>query len=141
MSVAVTRSKLSLGALCLLVITSSYHCVTRLRDSASRFIRRPKVDDVTRFEMRFEPAKKILLLNRYERVGYLTDELANADWFGDYFQTQYSLAPVIINNSANFPVVVTNLHDLTLTNQLVQSTHPLSVVDCGNGVLLLKRPQ
>lgn len=129
------------GALGLLVIVSMYHSVTRIKDSAARFVRRPKVDDVSRFEMRLKPVRKILSDSHYEMVGYLTDAPGTADWFAEYFQTQYSLAPVIVSDSSDSPVVVTNFHDLTLIDQLVRSKHPSLVVNCGNGVFLLKRPQ
>jgi hypothetical protein len=127
------------GALWLLVVSSFFHTVTRLKDSTIRFVHRPKVDDVSRLEMRLVPVRQTLSTNRYEVVGYLTDAPETADWFGEYFQTQYALAPVIIGGSDDSPVVVTILHKPSLSGQLLRDRHLTAIANYGDGVLLLKR--
>lgn len=129
------------GAACLLVAASMYHSVTRLRESVTRFANRAEVDDVSRFEMRFAPLKRTLSANQYQRIGYLTDQPEVADWFAEYYQTQYSLAPVIIGGSADFPVLITNMHNPSLSEDFFRGRHLSPVADYGNGVLLLKRSQ
>lgn len=118
-----------------------YHSLSRLWDSAAKFANRPKVDDVSRFETRFAPLRKVLSANQYQTIGYLTDKPEVAEWFAEYYQTQYSLAPVVIGSSADYPVVVTNMHNSSFSEGFFQDRHLSPVADYGNGVLLLKRSQ
>jgi len=127
------------GAIYLLVAASFYHNVTRLRNSAVAFVNRPNVDEISSFEMRFAPVKKALSANQCKQIGYLTDNPEDASWFGEYFKTQYALAPVIIGSSADFPVVVTNLHSPYWNDNLFKNRCLSLVNNYGNGVCLLKR--
>ena len=138
---AIWRNLRIYGAVCLLVGASMYHSLSRLWDSAAKFANRPKVDDVSHIEMRFAPLRKILSANQYQRIGYLTDKPEVAEWFAEYYQTQYSLAPVVIGSSADYSVVVTNMHNSSFSESSLQDRHLSPVADYGNGVLLLKRSQ
>jgi hypothetical protein len=126
-------------AVCFLVGFSLYQSVATLRVSAANYVNRAGRDDVTLFEMRFAPLRRSLSTNGYKTIGYLTDQPETAVWFTEYFQTQYTLAPVIIGSSAEFPLVVTNLHNSSSINDLLRNRHLSPVANYGNGVLLLSR--
>jgi hypothetical protein len=136
---AIWRSLRTHVAVCLLVGFSLYHSVAALRVSAANYVNRSGGDDITRFEMRFAPLRRSLSTNEYKTIGYLTDMPEDSHWLAGYFQTQYTLAPVIIGGSAEFPLVVPNLHNSSSINDLLRDRHLSPVADYGNGVLLLSR--
>jgi hypothetical protein len=119
-----------------LIVGSSYHAVTLLKSSVRTYLARPGPDPVTVFEKRFERLRK--QVSSYHRVGYVTDDSPDTgDWFIEYFRTQYTLAPVIVDNSTDDDAIVGNFHDPESMQRIIKDSGLRVVSDFGNGVLLL----
>lgn len=72
--------------------------------------------------------------------GYVSDNAPNdprALW--EYHLTQYVLAPAIITDSANEPLVIVNYHSKDLDFRLLHAYHLDPFRDFGNGVALCRR--
>jgi hypothetical protein len=74
--------------------------------------------------------------------GYVSDNAPNDPrslW--EYHLTQYVLAPAIIKDSANEPLVVVNYHTKGLDLRMLRNNHLDPFHDFGNGVALCRRSQ
>jgi hypothetical protein len=127
------------GALSLLLLFSAYHTYATLRDSARAYLRASKPDPVTLLDRRLRPLREQLSQNGVGHLGYLADEPENGDWFLDYFRTQYALAPVIVADSSDRPLVVTYFRDRASILSQVGGDRFVLVGDYGNGLSLLAR--
>jgi hypothetical protein len=123
----------------LLIAYSSYQAFSLARTSKWYF-EGHYTDPVTIFEQRFEPLKPRLL--KSEKIGYWTDipEQQPGQWFKEYFLTQYSLSPTVVDNSVDCcSLIVANVHDPSSVQSLIRNGRLSLVHDYGNGVLLLSR--
>jgi hypothetical protein len=57
----------------------------------------------------------------------------------EYWRTQYTLAPIIVSDSANAALVVADLTEGSSIKDTVPDIGLFTVVDYGNGVFLLSR--
>jgi hypothetical protein len=87
-----------------------------------------------RADRRFAAIKAILPARGV--VGYIGEPDAMA--MGDYYAAQYALAPLVVEHSANHPLVVGNFPSATGVSD--QSQGLQLVRDFGDGVLLFSNP-
>lgn len=126
-------------AAAVLVAYSLYHGLALVRSSVRSFKDPPGIDAVSAFDKRFAPLRAQLLQYGCREVGYVTDEAEDADWFTDYFRTQYALAPTLVDDSTDPALVVANLRDPSSVTSIMRNKHLSLVLDFGNGVVLLSR--
>lgn len=111
-----------------------------LFSKAAEFHRKqPAPDSITIYEKRFTELERILPAHGV--VGYVTELpsdiiLSDADASAEYYIAQYSLAPLILDNTKDHPFVIGNFHgphkieaDLVLMR------------DLGNGIMLFRRKE
>lgn len=122
----------------LLIVYCLYHSLHMVRGYGRDYLN-PAPDSITVFAKRFETLKAQLSRQGYEKVGYVTDMPEVADWFTEYFQLQYVLAPIIVKNSPDCRLVVANLHDTSSSEHIIRERNLLLVQDYGKGVLLLTK--
>lgn len=124
----------------LLIVYCLYHGLYVIRGYSRDYLN-PDPDPVTAFAKRFEALEAQLSRQGYRKVGYVTDMPEVADWFTEYFQLQYVLAPIIVNNSPDCRLVVANLHDTSSIEHIIRERNlmPVQVQDYGKGVLLLTK--
>jgi hypothetical protein len=94
-------------------------------------------DDITRYEERFDALRK--LLPPSGAVGYTTSPEIRADWatfYYHYYLTQYTLAPLIVDDSIRHELVIGNFPDSQPQSDVVPGL--TRVADCGSGILLFR---
>jgi len=123
----------------LLIVYCLYHSLSMVRSSSRDYLNSTGPDPITVWEKRFEVLKAQLSRQGYSNVGYITDMPEVADWFTEYFQTQYAFAPIVVDNSTDGPLVVANLHDPSSIERIIRERRLIPVEDYGNGVLLLSK--
>jgi hypothetical protein len=90
-------------------------------------------DEITLYEGRFTPLKP--LLPRHGLVGYVSDRPESAR---EFYLTQYALAPVVVAQNLDTPLVVGNFFEPELSVQ-VAARHRLTLLrDFGGGVVLFR---
>lgn len=88
----------------------------------------------SRSDQRFATLKAALPV--HGAVGYVGEAGAPVDVLSDYYLTQYALAPLVVENSTNHPLVIGNFP----RSQPSQVPENLKLIqDFGNGVLLFTR--
>lgn len=122
----------------ILVVYALYHGIISVKSAMHEYRERTIPDSVTAVEQRFRPLALQISGQRY-RLGYVTNMNESMDWPGEFLRIQYTLAPLVIEDSMNAPVVVANIKDSRPVRALIPDPGPFTVVDCGNGVLLLSR--
>lgn len=120
------------GGILLVIVTICLLSDSRLLKQAgelhpSRLGREPQ----SLYDKRFDDVRK--MLPEHGVVGYLGDSPGNV---GNYYLTQYALAPLVVDNSTDHHFVIGNFGD-------AHSTIPLDrdwilLRDFGNGVILLE---
>lgn len=123
----------------LLVAFCLYHNLSTVRGLGRDHLNSASPDPVTVFEKRLEPVRVQLVRQGYTKVGYITDMPEVADWFTEYFQTQYVLAPIIVDSTPDCPIEVANLHDPSSIKHIIEERQLIPVEDYGKGVLLLSK--
>ncbi len=123
----------------LLIAYSLYQAFSLVTRETKMDFERADTDPVTVAEQRFEPLKPRLL--KSEKIGYITDvSEQHVQWFEEYFLTQYSLSPTIVDNSVDCcSLIVANVHDPSAIQLLIRNGRLSLVHDYGRGVLLLSR--
>ena len=93
---------------------------------------------VASFETRFDGIRPAL--PRHGVYGYISDTPLNDEvtWQGEYYLTQYTLAPAIIKNSTTEPLVVANFHVEKPADDLLKDKHLVDVKDYGNDIHLYR---
>jgi hypothetical protein len=132
------RVYLSHIALAILAAYSLYHGFHMVTGSVRNFENPDSIDAVTTLDTRFAPLRTELSRRGCREVGYVTDS-PDTDWFTGYSQTQYALAPILVDDSTRPALIVANLRDPSSVVSIVQNSHLLLVSDYGNGLILLSR--
>jgi hypothetical protein len=115
----------------ILVLYSLLHSIVLTRNSILSL--KPHLDPVTVVERRFEPLTARVSRTRYDRIGYVTNLPE------DIRRAQYTLAPILVSDSANADLVVADLPEGSSIKDAVPDVGLFTVVDYGNGVFLLLR--
>ncbi len=127
-----TGSLLALVVLVLLCLLS----VGRSVVNQPRFTPPREMPDLRRYEERFAALRKAL--PRRGAVGYFDDEPNPQYAWGDYFATQYVLAPLVVLRSPEAHLVVGNF---VVAGEAPGRSWPVGLVpvqDFGNGVILFE---
>jgi hypothetical protein len=96
-------------------------------------------DEVTAYEARFDCIRNALPKNGV--IGYGTSQQIRDDWttfYYHYYLTQYTLAPLVVQDSTQEPLVIGNFPDKLEMSGKVPSSRTSLIEDCGTGVLLLR---
>lgn len=117
----------------MLLVYSLYHGMIMVLGSKFTYA---GLDPIVASEERFGPLKKQLQTYGPAKVGYVTDTPEVADWFTGFYQMQYALAPIVVADSTDLPLVVANFHDASSSDRVVRDRHLVLVADCGKGVFL-----
>jgi hypothetical protein len=132
------RVYLSHIALAILAAYSLYHGLRMVKGSARNFENPTSSDAVTTLDTRFAPLRAELSQRGCREVGYVTDS-PDKDWFTGYSQTQYALAPILVDDSTRPALIVANLRDPSAVVSIMRNNHFLLISDYGNGLILLSR--
>ena len=107
-----------------------------------------KTDPVTIHETRINQLKGAL--PRTAAIGYVTAvdnekifyyerSLSNVEFLAQYILTQYTLAPVIVYNSPDYPLVVGNYIDGSPDADFLKKNRLTPVRDFGDGLILYQK--
>jgi hypothetical protein len=101
-------------------------------------------DEISSYEKRFYPLKGMMPVGAV--VGYVTDipsqgVVSDAAALARYYVTQYALAPTIVVNTIEQPVVVGDFHGDPLVSNKDAISALLPRMDLGNGVILFTRKE
>lgn len=136
------RARLRVGAAVgLVLVVALASGLELLRGFALSQRGRPTRDAVSVYLRRFEPLKPFLV--HEETVGYfcgLSPEALKADSraLAGYYLAQYALAPVIVANDLDRPVIVGNFGPGQASPEVLQRFGLTAVRNLGNNVFLLE---
>jgi len=126
------RHQFAVVALATIALASSFWL---LLDVVSAYSNRSRTLGVDSFEDRFRELRKALA--PHSEVGYISDNPTNDEAAqAEFYLTQYTLAPTIVDASPNRPLVVANYHSPQPDLAKLQAQHLVLLQDFGNGVLL-----
>jgi len=97
-------------------------------------------DEVTAYEARFDCIRDALPRNVV--VGYATSQTIRDDWanfYHNYFLTQYSLAPVLVANSLEQKLIIGDFPEPQPSPSGPETNGLFMIRDCGSGVALFER--
>jgi hypothetical protein len=107
-----------------------------------------KTDPVTIHERRINQIKGVLpgtaavgyvTAVDNEKIFYYERSLSNVEFLAQYILTQYTLAPVIVYNSPDYPLVVGNYIDGSPDPGFLKRKALIPVRDFGDGLLLYQK--
>jgi hypothetical protein len=142
-----TTFRTAAGAI-LLVVMTGYAVMTLLGQSIRLFPDLPEKDPVTIHEERIRQLKPFLpatgavgYVTSVENDRIFTDERAfrNVEYLAQYVLTQYTLAPLIVRNSPELPLVVGNFLDGPPAPGFLEKNGLVPVKDFGDGLILYRR--
>jgi hypothetical protein len=136
------------AALVLLMAVTVYANVNLLFLRLQLYSNLPQTDPVSIHERRIEQIRKVLPPTA--TLGYVTtvasekiflDErnLRNVEFVAQYYLTQYTLAPVFVHNSPDYPLVVGNFIDGPADPGWIQEKRLMPLQDFGDGLILYRR--
>ncbi len=142
-----TTFRTAAGAI-LLVIMTGTATMTLLWQSLRLIPDLPEKDPVTIHEERIRQLKEFLPASG--EVGYVTsvendrifaDEKAfrNVEYLAQYVLTQYTLAPLIVRNSPELPLVIGNFLDGPPAPGFLEERGLVPLKDFGDGLILYRR--
>lgn len=141
------KYRVEAGAVLLIVLTG-YAVFSLLLQSMRTYADLPESDPVTLHEARIAQLKGSL--PPYGEVGYVTtvendrifaaeEALRNVEYLAQYALTQYTLAPLIVRNSAELPLVVGNFIDGPPPPGFLEKHGLVPLKDFGDGLILYRR--
>ena len=74
-----------------------------------------------------------------EKIFYYERSLSNVEFLAQYILTQYTLAPVIVYNSPDYPLVVGNYIDGSPDSGFLKRKALIPVRDFGDGLILYQK--
>lgn len=119
-------------ALALLAAVALYRVVITAREIGTVSPSHVGNDDISQYIARFDPIRDTV--NLFRKVGYVDDAAYYAGWF----QAQYALAPTVLVQGIDQPLVVANFHNDTSENKAMVERELELLCDCGNGVRLYR---
>jgi hypothetical protein len=129
------RHQFAVFALAAIAIASSFWL---LLDLVAVLSKETQSFGVDAFEKRFELLHKDM--PPHGVMGYVSDNPANDEVTsqGEFYLTQYTLAPVIIKPSTEEPLEIANFHTAKPNADLLKAKHLVDVRDYGNDVHLYR---
>lgn len=92
---------------------------------------------VAAFERRFDDIRPTI--PPHSVYGYLSDTPpSDPSTRPEYYLTQYTLAPAIIKNTVDEPLVIVNFHSTKPDEKLLTANRLAQIKDFGNGVVLCR---
>lgn len=93
---------------------------------------------------RFEEIKKLITINNYATVGYISNKnvtnlLSDFEYARQLYLTQYALAPVLVVNSLDKNITVGNFETASSKEISSRIKDFIVIKDFGNGVMLLRK--
>ena len=132
----------------LLVVLTGYAVLNLLWQGGRSYTDLPETDPVTIHEARI--AQLLPLLPAAGEVGYVTTvendrifaadkSCQNVEFLAQYALTQYTLAPRIVRNSPDLPLVVGNFIDGPPAAGFLEKNGLVPLKDFGDGLVLYRR--
>jgi hypothetical protein len=132
----------------LLVTLAGYAILNLLAKNIEIYAQLPQKDPVTLHEARIAQLKGSLPSSGH--VGYVTTvesekifayekAFQNPEYLAQYALTQFTLAPLIVRNSPDEPLVVGNFLDGPPAPGFLENHHLIPVKDFGDGLILFRR--
>ena len=139
------KQLIGIGLLAALTCLSAFQA---LRQNARSYQKAPETDPVTIHETRIAQLKEFLPSSG--SVGYITTvennrifaaekSFSNVEFLAQFVLTQYTLAPLVVRNSPDFPVVVGNFLDGEPAPGFLEKHHLVLLRDFGDGLVLYQR--
>jgi len=136
------------AGLLLLIVLTAYAVLNLLWQGIRSYPEVPQTDPVTIHEARIEQLKPSLPASG--AVGYVTTvendrifamekAIKNVEYLAQYALTQYTLAPVIVRNSPDMPLVVGNFIDGPPAPGFLERHRLVPLKDFGDGLVLYRR--
>ena len=137
-----------MAGIILLVALTAYAVLNLLWESIRLRPELPETDPVTVHEERIRQLKPALPASG--EVGYVTTvendrifaaekAFRNVEYLAQYALTQYTLAPLFVRNSPNFPLVVGNFIDGPPAPGFLERNGLVPLRDFGDGLILYRR--
>jgi hypothetical protein len=132
----------------LLILLTGYAVLSLLMQSIGIYTDLPDKDPVTIHEARIAQIKGSLPASG--EVGYVTTveneqifayerAMKNVEYLAQYALTQYTLAPLIVRNSPELPLVVGNFLDGPPAPGFLEKNGLIPIKDFGDGLILYRR--
>jgi hypothetical protein len=138
------------SGLLILIVLAAYAVLNLLWQGIRSYPDMPRTDPVTIHEARIEQLKPFLPASG--AVGYVTTvendqifamekAIKNVEYLAQYALTQYTLAPLIVENSPELPLVVGNFIDGPPAPGFLEKHHLVPLKDFGDGLVLYRREE
>ena len=132
----------------LLILLTGYAVLSLLMQSIGIYTDLPDKDPVTIHEARIAQIKGSLPASG--EVGYVTTvenerifayerAMKNVEYLAQYALTQYTLAPLIVRNSPELPLVVGNFLDGPPALGFLEKNNLVLIKDFGDGLILYRK--
>ena len=143
-----TINKRPVIGIVLLVVLTCSSAFQALWQNARSYEKAPETDPVTIHERRIAQLKEFLPSSG--SVGYITTvendriftaekSFSNVEFLAQYILTQYTLAPLVVRNSADFPVVIGNFIDGEPAPGFLEKNSLAPIRDFGDGLILYRK--
>jgi hypothetical protein len=141
------NGKQKIGILFVVLLTG-FSLVGSLWNNYESFRTAPAIDPVTVHEERIAQLRNFL--PREGNVGYITTvendkifsterSFSNVEFLGQYVLTQYTLAPLVVRNSPDLPLVVGNFIEGGPSAGFLEEHALTPAHDLGDGLILYRR--
>jgi hypothetical protein len=136
------------AALILLIAITVYANLNLLFARIQLYPNLPQTDPVSIHEQRIEQIKKVMpptsvlgYVTTIENEKILLNErsLRNVEFLAQYYLTQYTLAPVFVYNSPEYPFVVGNFLDGPADSEWIRKKGLTPLKDFGDGLILYRK--
>ncbi len=137
-----------IAALVLLIAVAVFANLNLLFSRVRHYPNLPQADPVSIHEKRIEQIRKIMpptpvlgYVTTVENEKLFLDErnLLNVEFLAQYYLTQYTLAPVFVYNSPDYPLVVGNFLDGPADPEWIRKKGLTPLHDFGDGLMLYRR--
>ncbi|PKN60489.1 MAG: hypothetical protein CVU53_02795 [Deltaproteobacteria bacterium HGW-Deltaproteobacteria-11] len=138
------------AALILLIAVTVYANLNLLLTRFQLYPELKQTDPVTIHERRIEQIKKVMppaaplgYVTTVENEKIFLDErnLRNVEFLAQYCLTQYTLAPVFVYNSPDYPLVVGNFLDGPADPEWIREKRLTPLHDFGDGLILYRKEE
>jgi hypothetical protein len=144
------RQYASWAALVLLITVTVYANLNLLFARVELYRQLPQTDPVSIHEQRIEQIRKVMPPT--PALGYVTTveneklfleerNLRNVEFLAQYYLTQYTLAPVFVYNSPDYPFVVGNFLDGPAESAWIRAKGLTPLHDFGDGLILYRKEE
>jgi len=118
------------------LLLAAYSVVSLLGEQKALYVNsvRFQGDAISRYQDRFRGVRE--KLPPHGVFGYISDVTEHTDNRAAMFLTQYALAPLVLRESTDFPVIVGNFHTGYPTAEEIRRKGFYLIFDSGGGILL-----